>query len=166
MSFSTGALSVQPPGGYLILEARRAADLMMPNPVSLNAEATIREASAFLTSKGFSAAPVIDAAGRPIGVLSQTDIVTQEREWESTGTSTRTTRRVRDLMTPGVFAVTPDTPAYQVVQEMLLRRVHRLFVVDRSGVLIGVISALDVLRHLRPAAWGEVPLPSAGKEEA
>jgi predicted transcriptional regulator len=28
-------------------------------------------------------------------------------------------------------------------------KVHRLFVVDRAGVLIGVISALDVLRHLR-----------------
>jgi CBS domain-containing protein len=28
-------------------------------------------------------------------------------------------------------------------------KVHRLFVVDQSGLLIGVISALDVLRHLR-----------------
>jgi CBS-domain-containing membrane protein len=27
---------------------------------------------------------------------------------------------------------------------------HRLFVVDNAGVLVGVISALDVLRHLRP----------------
>jgi hypothetical protein len=27
-------------------------------------------------------------------------------------------------------------------------KVHRLFVVEQSGVLIGVISALDVLRHL------------------
>jgi hypothetical protein len=27
-------------------------------------------------------------------------------------------------------------------------KVHRVFVVDASGVLVGVISALDVLRHL------------------
>jgi predicted transcriptional regulator len=31
---------------------------------------------------------------------------------------------------------------------MLALRVHRLFVVDRAGVLVGVISALDVLRRL------------------
>jgi predicted transcriptional regulator len=33
---------------------------------------------------------------------------------------------------------------------MLNWKVHRLFVVDRDGVLVGVISALDVLRRLRP----------------
>jgi predicted transcriptional regulator len=33
---------------------------------------------------------------------------------------------------------------------MLGLKVHRLFVVDAAGVLVGVISALDVLRHLQP----------------
>ena len=37
------------------------------------------------------------------------------------------------------------------IQEMLALRVHRMFVVDDNGVLVGVISALDVLRDLRPA---------------
>ena len=53
-------------------------------------------------------------------------------------------------MTPMVFAVTPEAPARQVVEDMLAQRVHRLFVVDASGVLVGVISALDVLRFLGP----------------
>ena len=30
--------------------------------------------------RGFSAAPVIDAAGRPVGVLSRTDLLVHERE--------------------------------------------------------------------------------------
>jgi CBS domain-containing protein len=57
---------------------------------------------------------------------------------------------VRDLMTPAVFAVAPDSSAAEVVHEMLGLRVHRLFVVDDTGVLVGVISALDVLRRLEP----------------
>ena len=56
---------------------------------------------------------------------------------------------VRDIMTPVVFAVSPRTPARRVVSEMLSRRVHRLFVVDAEGILVGVISATDVLRYLR-----------------
>jgi CBS domain-containing protein len=32
---------------------------------------------------------------------------------------------------------------------MLGLKVHRVFVVNGGGVLVGVISALDVLRHLR-----------------
>ena len=54
------------------------------------------------------------------------------------------------FMTPAVFSVTPGTPAIQVVEQILALNVHRLFVVDETNILVGVISALDVLRHLRP----------------
>jgi CBS-domain-containing membrane protein len=57
--------------------------------------------------------------------------------------------RVRDVMTPAVLCVTPETPAPRVVQQLLKLNVHRLFVVDDDGVLVGVISTVDVLRHLR-----------------
>jgi CBS domain-containing protein len=51
-------------------------------------------------------------------------------------------------MTPVVFSVAPDAAAAKVVQEMVALKVHRLFVVENTGVLVGVISALDVLRRL------------------
>jgi CBS domain-containing protein len=58
--------------------------------------------------------------------------------------------RVRDIMTPVVFTVGVHAPAREAVERMLALKVHQLFVVDREGALVGVISALDVLRHLRP----------------
>jgi CBS domain-containing protein len=48
-----------------------------------------------------------------------------------------------------VLCVCPETPAAEVVDQMLRLNVHRLFVVDEDGVLVGVVSATDVLRHLR-----------------
>jgi CBS domain-containing protein len=156
-----------------ILWATTAADLMTPNPVSISADAPVKEAVAFLTDKGFSAAPVIDNTGRPIGVVSQADIVVHDRETvdhvpvklrgckpapvTSDGetlpegfqieNADRTT--VRDIMTPAVFAVSPRTPAQKVIEEMLALQVHRLFVIGKDGVLIGVISTVDILRRLR-----------------
>jgi len=47
-----------------------------------------------------------------------------------------------------VFSVSPDTPAAKVIEDMVGLKVHRLFVVDDGGILVGVISALDVMRHL------------------
>jgi CBS domain-containing protein len=157
----------------LALWADTAADLMRPNPVSIRDNATIREAVALFTDKGFSAAPVIDAAGRPVGVLSRSDIVVHDREkveylapvaeyYDQSELEMRSGERlrngyqvervdptlVRDLMTPAVFSVSPETRAGKVVDQMLALKVHRLFVVDESDVLVGVISALDVLRHL------------------
>ena len=55
---------------------------------------------------------------------------------------------VSELMTPAIFSVSPDTPAANVIREMLALNVHRLFVVDADGVLVGVISPLDILRCL------------------
>ena len=57
-------------------------------------------------------------------------------------------------MTPGVFCGRPEIAAGKVVEKMTALRVRRLFVVDVDGVLIGVISAFDVLRHLRPPQAG------------
>ena len=156
----------------LTLRADTAEDLMTPNPVSIRADAAILEAIALLVDKGFSAAPVIDEAGRPVGVLSKSDILVHDRELvhylvpreysaasdlrldsgealkEGFQIENVDSTPVRDLMTPMVFAVAPDTPASKVVTEMVAQKVHRLFVVDGSGVLVGVISALDVLRVL------------------
>jgi len=159
----------------MVLYAATAADLMTPNPVSIAADATVKEATAFFADKGFSAAPVIDEAGRPVGVLSQSDIVVHDREkvdyvsarpeyYDRGDLSRRSAKafpsgfqevdvdrtRVRDIMTPVVFAVAPETPAHKVIEDMLAQRVHRLFAVGGDGVLVGIISMVDVLRHLRP----------------
>ncbi len=157
----------------MALQAECAVDLMKANPVSIRENATVQEAAALLTDKGFSAAPVIDAAGRPIGVVSRSDIIIHDREkmdcvapvpdfYEEVQLNAyedvarpgyqvvdvdRT--RVGDIMTPIVFSVTPETPVRRVVQEMLNLRVHRLFVVDQAGVLVGVVSASDVLQQLQ-----------------
>jgi CBS-domain-containing membrane protein len=162
-------------GKRLCLTAETAAELMTPNPVSIRDIATLREAVTLLTDKGYSAAPVIDNAGRPVGVLSRSDIIVHDREtvehlapnpeyYDPSELKTRSGEklhkgyqvekvdqcRVSDLMTPAVFSVSPETRASFVVEQMLALNVHRLFVVDRANVLVGVISALDVLRHLRP----------------
>jgi len=163
------------PLAQLTLHRETAADLMTPNPVSLRANATVREALALLTERGFTAAPVIDEAGLPVGVLSATDILVHKREQtEHMEAAPEFYHRadlrlpsgeeisprgmqvecvdpalVSDMMTPAVFSVAPDAPAGLVVERMVTLKVHRLFVVDEGGVLVGVISALDILRHLK-----------------
>jgi CBS domain-containing protein len=133
----------------LVLDAVCAADLMTSNPMSLRAEATVPEAIAWLTEKGFSAAPVIDESGRPLGVVSRADILVHERERLRSplaAAGDRTT--VSDIMTPAVFSVTPRMSVDLVVEQLLTLNVHQLYVVDEYQYLIGVISAHDVLRHL------------------
>src|SRR5579884_4078485 len=68
------------PPTVLRLHAQTAADLMASNPISLRAEATIEEAMTLFAEKGIAAAPVIDAGGRPIGVISRPDLFIHQVE--------------------------------------------------------------------------------------
>src|SRR5207249_470931 len=103
----------------------------------------------FLADSDKSAAPVIDEAGHPVGVLSRTDLLIHERE-RLARPGAPDTAVARDLMTPAVIAVAPDAPASDVLRHLVDQNVHRLFVVDGTGVLVGVITAADLLRHIRP----------------
>jgi CBS domain-containing protein len=134
---------------HLVLEAATAADLMSPSPTSVNKDATVPEAVAMMTAKGFSAAPVIDEAGRPVGVLSRSDILIHEAEADPSEGKPPAT--VGDVMTPAVFSVPTGAPAHKVVEQLVQLNVHQLYVVDENELLVGVITAHDVLRRLRPA---------------
>jgi CBS domain-containing protein len=161
------------PRPFKLLQAK---DLMRPNPVSIRSDASIREALELLTDRGFGAAPVIDEAGHPIGVVSRTDILIHEREcvrharvaghagpmrddteWDvfpdpswadEFSIEVADSTSVGEIMTPAIFTVSMETPAREVVRRMLELKVHHLFVSDADMALIGVISPLDVMRCL------------------
>src|SRR5579863_5879578 len=102
----------------MTLDVATAAALMSDNPVSIRAEAAVEEATALLTDRGFSAAPVIDEAGRPVGVIGRTDILIHERErlhrlrpatdaigMHGFAVEEADPTRVTDIMTPVIFSV-------------------------------------------------------------
>lgn len=151
----------------MVLSCHSARDVMSPNPISLPALSTLKPAAAFLSDYHYSAAPVIDEAGKAVGVISATDIVRfvkkqhapsllrsdlDDPTWFdllSNALFDGGDTEVRHVMTPIVFSVTPETPIPQVVEAMLSADVHRLFVVDHSGLLVGVISTFDILKKLK-----------------
>jgi predicted transcriptional regulator len=131
------------------LTAETAADLMTRSPVSLGEGATIAEAVNCLTERGISGAPVIDEAGRPVGVLTESDLVVHCKEGLAGKKAADDDRAlVCDLMTPAVFTIRTDAAATTVIEHMRALNVHRIFVVDEAGILVGVITSLDILRRL------------------
>jgi len=167
----------------LTLEAKTAADLMVPHIVSVPVTATVAEAVALLTEKNISAVPVLDENCQPVGVVSLSDVVAHDCQKDAYlepgqkyyqnnhfilrlnaarprvfSVEQTEAPLVRDIMTPVVYSVARKTPASTVVDALLSLGVHRLFVTDEEGEIVGVISTLDVLRHLhRPYEHGSEP---------
>ncbi len=131
-------------------------DVMTTSVVAVRKDASFKEMAAMLRSRRISAFPVLDDAGRVVGVVSEGDLLVKEAV-QAYGTSLfAALRHLReedkargitagDLMTGPAVTIGPDAPVEEAARLMYDRRVKRLPVVNSAGRLLGIISRVDVL---------------------
>jgi CBS domain-containing protein len=144
-----------------------ASDLMNPEVLTVQEDMTVRELASFLIENEISGAPVADAEGRLVGVVSLVDIaaVTSGEgrsrvdgsaffgpNWDD-GLDEEDVEdlpldqdglRVADIMTPQIFSVPEDATVSQIASLMLKGHLHRLLV-TREDRAIGIITTSDLL---------------------
>jgi len=130
-------------------------DVMTTEVVAVTRETTFKEMAAVLRRYRVSALPVVDDAGRVLGVVSEADMLTKEALGDESGVISGILHRrdqakargvtAGDLMTTAVVAVRPDDTVEHAAKLMYDRRVKRLPVTDENGRLVGIISRADVL---------------------
>ena len=135
------------------------AEVMTRSVVAVRPEMSLEEVTEVFLARSISGAPVIDDAGRPIGVVSKTDLLRAAHDAGDSGeledvvehgyhVHAMSVPRVADVMTPLVFALSQDAPVSRAAALMAFEGVHRVPVVDDDGVLVGIVSAIDVLRWM------------------
>jgi CBS domain-containing protein len=127
---------------------------------------------AILSDKKISGAPLIDEHGKPVGVISLSDIATyvaglrgSEQPLGDFHCLTRDAfpqssesllisitdeiplddTKSCDIMTLEIISVKSDIPVSEAAEKMWQERIHRVLVED-GGVLLGVISTMDILQ--------------------
>ena len=150
------------------------SDVMRSEVLAAEADWSLDKLAEFLVDYSISGAPVTDADGELVGVVSMTDIVRQGRETDSVPAADATHDvylyelgrhmsqeeikvfhtqyespvLVRDIMTPMIFRVSEDAAIQEVAETMLKGGIHRVFV-TRGKKLIGIVTALDMLKVIR-----------------
>jgi CBS domain-containing protein len=110
-----------------------ARDIMTKDVLTFSIDSTLEEAADQLLRYRIHGAPVVDANGQLLGMVSFVDLVG------------RTGESVSDVMTPSPVAASPDSTATELATMMLDEMVHRVPVVDGWKV-IGIVSVTDILR--------------------
>jgi H+/Cl- antiporter ClcA len=128
-----------------------AADVMTESPATLPSDLPVGEALLFFESEATHRSyPVIDAEGRPIGLVSRADALRWRQEPGALeGTLGET---LSDVSLP---LVTPDTPSDAVANLMIAEGSGRVCVVTQDGRLTGIIARRDLLRSRAAALQGE-----------
>ena len=118
--------------------------------VTIRAQASIRQALGVLAQHNIGALVVIEEGERPIGILSERDIVRAAARDEKVFA-----RLVEDLMTRDVIVGVPEDDLKAVGHTMTERRIRHLPVVEH-GKLIGIVSIGDVVKAQRDEYEGAI----------
>jgi CBS domain-containing protein len=118
--------------------------------ITIAPDRTIREALALLARHNIGALVVVDAAGAPVGILSERDVVrAAARDEDVFGAP------VSALMTKELILGAPADDLPSVVRTMTERRIRHLPVIER-GRLVGIVSIGDVVKAERDRFLGEL----------
>jgi CBS domain-containing protein len=151
------------------LEHVTAAEMMTREVAAVTETATLREIAELLVARRISAVPVVNDAGKLVGMVSESDLIDEEK------------RRIRlprtllfgvfpiledavrqayndgealtaaDLMTRHPFTLPESAPAEAVAEEMVARKINHV-PITRGECLVGIIARSDVLRAIQ-AGW-------------
>jgi CBS domain-containing protein len=149
-------------------EAGREAGLADGTPVSavmttdvlaVTEDVSLEALTRVLLERGISGAPVVDDEGRPVGVVSRTDLLDQrfvstatgDASGEETGGGGRpgaVQERVSDAMTRAATALPEAAPAEEAAAIMVRHGIHRVLVVSDDGRLSGIVTGSDIMRWI------------------
>ena len=138
------------------LLALTAADLMMSPVVTIPEGTSLRDAARLLHRSNITGAPVVDAQGRCLGVLSSSDFVTRAREegeevsfiapWgEIISVDDSPDNEIRHYMTVQPVAVGAATPIGELARKMVDAHIHRVLVVGEDNRPCGIVTSTDVM---------------------
>ncbi len=131
--------------------------VMTRNPATIEPEATLSDAADTIVQGGFRHLPVVDGAGRLVGMLSERDLRTRlgiDLRRYGEATLEALSEPVSGTMSPDPISIGPRTPLAEALEIFADEKVGALAVVDESERLEGILSYVDLLAYLRERGGG------------
>lgn len=131
-------------------------DVMTSRVIAVKGSADFKQIARVLREYRVSACPVINDAGRVVGVVSEADLLYKTADcdlptglirlrWKLGEESKITAATAAQLMSSPAVTIHPDAPVAVAARVMRDRRFKRLPVVDADGTLIGIVTRVDLL---------------------
>ena len=133
----------------------KVSELMTKQVVSLRQDETADVAARLFSGRNIGAAPVVDEAGRVLGMVTDRDLCVRCLAAEKNPKEVA----VGTLMTPGAVTAEAEEDAAMVAARMGREQVRRVPVVEQ-GKLAGIVSLSDLARRDVPGAMTALGLVS------
>ena len=135
-------------------------DYMTTKLININENQPVYDAIKILLSNRISGAPVVNEAGKLVGVLSEKDCL---RIFANGSFHNLPSSNVEDYMSKIVTTINPETDVFTAADIFLKHTFRRLPVIDGDN-LIGIISRRDILKAVQDAFQNDSYSASNQKE--
>jgi CBS domain-containing protein len=119
-----------------------ASDVMVKDVITVTESMPLKDVARMFVEKKITGAPVVNAEGDLVGVISETDII---RKTTSIGAWSPST--VGQIMTRPAVTVSPNETLQRVCEMMYNRRIHRVVVAEGARIK-GILTTMDILRAI------------------
>ena len=141
----------------------KARDIMVSPVITIGESNTVRDVAKLLIAKHISAVPVVDHAGKLVGIVSEVDLmhrkeVGTERPsswWLAMISGDRAlaaeyvqshATKVKDVMTKDIETAHPDTPLHDIADLFEEKHIKRVPIVNEAGDLVGIVSRANIIQ--------------------
>jgi len=132
------------------------AHAMSERFAGIHTTTTIEDLGQMLVERNLPSLPVIDDDGRLVGTISAVDVVRIHEQGECRQTAAQ-------LMSPVVFTLPASSSVESALHAFAAQSIERAPVVDDNGRLVGVVTAIDMIRYLNRARRANEPDPDRGR---
>ena len=120
-----------------------ASEIMSPNPLTAQEDATVEEVLKILLNAKITGMPVVNAQGKMVGIVSEFDILKQLAE-NKTFSPKEFSRKIQ--FTPTTVGALDSTPLKDIVDQFVGSKYRRVPILDADGKLVGIITRRDLMR--------------------
>ena len=142
-------------------------EIMTRDVCTVHEDTELKELAALFVAHNYKTLPVVDTNGKLVGVISQTDLIEQDKplhiptvislfDWVIYLESPKvfsdevrkvSARKVGEICAREVITCTPETPVEDVASLMVEHKIHLLPVLEGEQ-LVGVVARFDIIRSM------------------
>lgn len=144
-----------------------AKEVMTKDVITVTEDSRIEEVAKIFVDKNISGVPVVDKDGKLKGVLSEGDLVYQQKPinpplfinlfdgiiqvdrkefWEEV--SKVAASKASELMTKPAISAHEDTSVEELAKLIINKKVNRVPIVDNDGRVVGIVSRHDIVKSM------------------
>jgi CBS domain-containing membrane protein len=144
-----------------IMKSVSAADIMTREVITVGRSALLSEVAGTMASNGVSGVPVLDNDGKIAGVVSGKDFLKNMGAGDNMNfmlviaeclkggrcvSAPISKKRAEDIMTSPAITVEENTNLREISAILSSKKINRVPIVDKKGVLVGIVSRADIVR--------------------